>query len=199
MSSQVWWFTARASGITAWALVTASVLWGMALSTRALGSRPKGPWLTDLHRFLGGLAVVFTVVHMVALWADSYVSFGPSELLVPFASTWQPAAVAAGVVAFYLLVAVEVTSLLVKRLPKVWWKRVHVTSYVLYALATAHLLTAGTDAENPWLWWATWASVGAVAFFTTYLAVGPARRARTIPPRPGGEASRSGTAPARSS
>lgn len=203
MSSQVWWFTARASGITAWALVTASVLWGMALSTRALGKRPKGPWLTDLHRFLGGLAVVFTVVHMVALWADSYVAFGPSELLVPFASTWQPAAVAAGIVAFYLLVAVEVTSLLMKRLPKVWWKRVHVTSYALYGLATAHLLTAGTDARNPWLWWATWASVGAVAFFTAYLAFGPARRTRTIPSRPGTagagtEASRAPSSPTRS-
>lgn len=184
MSSQVWWYTARATGITAWVLVAASVLWGMALSTRALGTRVKGPWLTDLHRFLGGLAVVFTAVHMVGLWADNYVTFGPSELLVPFASSWRPAAVALGVVAMYLLIAVEVTSLLMKRIPRRWWKGVHFSSYVLYALATVHLLAAGTDARNPVLWWTVWASVGAVAFFTAYLAVGPAKRARTIPPRP---------------
>lgn len=184
MSSQVWWYTARASGITAWVLVTASVLWGMALSTRALGTKVKGPWLTDLHRFLGGLAVVFTGVHMIGLWADSYIEFGPSELLVPFASAWKPAAVALGVVAFYLLLAVEVTSLAMKRIPKRWWKGVHFSSYALYALATVHLLGAGTDSKNPILWWSVWISVGAVAFFTTYLAVGPGRRARTIPPRP---------------
>ena len=45
------------------ALAAASVLWGMALSTRALGARPKAPWLLDLHRFLGGMTVLFVGAH----------------------------------------------------------------------------------------------------------------------------------------
>lgn len=179
ISEQLWWYVARASGITAWVMTAGAVLWGMALSTRALGKRPAAPWLTDLHRFLGALAVVFTAVHLVGLWADSYVEFGPTELFVPFTSAWKPAEVALGVVAMYLLVAVEVTSLAMRRLPRRIWRRIHLSSYALYVLGTAHLLLAGTDAHNPLLRWTVWASVGAVGFFTTYLALGPKRRART--------------------
>ena len=60
VSSQLFWFTARASGIVAWGLAAASVVWGLALSTRLLGRRPRPGWLLDLHRFLGGLALSFT-------------------------------------------------------------------------------------------------------------------------------------------
>jgi hypothetical protein len=66
MSSQVFWFTARASGIVAWGLAAASVVWGLALSTRLLGRRPRPAWLLDLHRYLGGLALAFTGVHVLS-------------------------------------------------------------------------------------------------------------------------------------
>ena len=124
------------------------MLWGLALSTRALGRKPRAPWLLDLHRFLGGLSVVFVLVHMTALWADSYVQFSVTQLLVPFAATWKPLPVAWGIVAFYLLVAVELTSLVMKRLPKRFWKGVHFSSYAMYLFATVHLLTAGTDSRR---------------------------------------------------
>ena len=60
MTSQITWYAARASGIVAWALAAASVVWGLALSTRALGRTPRPAWLFDLHRFLGGIALAFT-------------------------------------------------------------------------------------------------------------------------------------------
>ena len=111
MSSQMVWYTARSAGIVAWAVAAASVIWGLALSTRALVKRPRPAWLFDLHRFLGGLALVFTAVHVVAILADSYVPFGLVEVLVPFVGTWHPVAVAWGIVGLYVLLAVELTSL----------------------------------------------------------------------------------------
>ena len=182
MNEQLWWYVARSTGVVAWVLAAASVLWGMALSTRALGDRPKPAWLLDLHRYLGGLTVVFVGLHLVGLVADSYIHFGVADLFVPMASAWQPGPVAWGIAALYLLVAVEVTSLLMKRLPRRLWKTIHLGSYVLYATATVHLLTAGTDAGNIVLQWAAWLSVLAVVFFTVYLVLSPrraARRART--------------------
>lgn len=177
-STKVWWYVSRSAGIVGWALCTASVLWGLALATRALGRKPSAPWLLDLHRFLGGLAVVFVGVHMVSLMIDPFVRFTVGDLLVPFASTqYKPGAVAWGIVAFYLLVAVEITSLLKKRLPQRLWRQVHLTSYVLYAFATVHLLTAGTDRFNPLLRWAVLISVGAVVFFSAYRLIGPGRAA----------------------
>lgn len=145
MNSQLIWYTARSAGIVAWALLAASVLWGLALSTKVMGKRPRPNWLLDLHRFLGGLAVVFTGVHVAAILADSYVHFGPVEVLVPFTGSWHPAAVAWGIVGMYLLVAVEITSLLRKRISKRVWRATHFLSFPLFALASLHGLSAGTD------------------------------------------------------
>ena len=148
------WMTARAGGIVAWALAAASVLWGLALSTRilgqVLGASPRPAWLYDLHRFLGGIALVFTGVHVLAIWLDTYTSFGLVQVLVPFAATWHPGAVAWGIVGFYLLVAVEVTSLLRTKIPTRVWRRVHLGSFALFGVATVHALTAGTDRHAPW-------------------------------------------------
>ena len=149
MSEHLWWYVARSGGIVAWALLAASVLWGLALSTKALGKRPRPSWLLDLHRFLGGLALVFTGIHVGALVLDSYVSFGLVQLLVPFTSSYRPGAVAWGVVGLYLLLAVEVTSLLRPRIPKHIWRRVHLASFGLFAVSTLHGLQAGTDGGEP--------------------------------------------------
>lgn len=176
MNSQIWWFVARSAGIAAWACGALAVLWGMALSTRALGKRVKAPWLRDMHQWLGGLTVSFVAVHLIALLADSYVHFDIADLLVPFASSWKPGAVALGVVAFWLLAAVEITSLAMKRLPRRWWKKIHFSSYAVYLLTTAHFLLAGTDAGLLGLRIAVAVSLGLVCFFTVYLAIGPGRR-----------------------
>ena len=182
-STQLWWFTARAGGLVAWALSALAVLWGLALSTRALGRKPRAPWLLDLHRFLGGLSVIFVLVHMTALWADSYVQFSVTQLLVPFTATWKALPVAWGIVAFYLLVAVELTSLIMNRLPKRLWKGIHFSSYAMYLFATVHLLTAGTDSRVPALRWSVIATIGAVVFFTVYRVIGPGRRGSIAPPK----------------
>jgi predicted ferric reductase len=149
MSGTFPWYVARAAGLLSWALLAAATLWGLALSTRALGDRPRANWLLDLHRWLGGTAVAFTGVHVLALLADQYVHFGAVEILVPFASRWHPVAVAWGVVSAYLLLAVELTSLVRTRLSKHAWRRVHTTSFVLFVTATAHGLASGTDMRAP--------------------------------------------------
>jgi hypothetical protein len=142
------WYTARAAGLISWFLLAASITWGVLLHTRIFGRRPRPKWLLDLHRFLGGLAVVFVGVHLMGLFADSFVPFGLSQLLIPFTASYRPGAVAWGIAAFYLLIAIEVTSLVMKWLPKRLWHGVHLGSYALFAMATVHLFTAGTDAGN---------------------------------------------------
>jgi hypothetical protein len=144
------WYVARSSGLVGWALLTASVLWGLAISTKAttFGHRPKPSWMLDLHRYLGGLATIFTGLHIAAIVGDSYVHFGLASILVPFASTWRPVAVAWGVVTLYLLAAVELTSLARKHLPRRVWRRTHFASFPLFLTATVHAVAAGTDARS---------------------------------------------------
>jgi predicted ferric reductase len=190
MSEHLWWYVARSGGIVSWALLAASVLWGLALSTRALGARPRPNWLLDLHRFLGGLALVFVGVHVGALVLDSYLSFGLMQLFVPFTSSYRPGAVAWGVVGLYLLLAVEVTSLLRRRIPKPIWRRVHLASFGLFAVATLHGLLAGTDGGSSTLRWVMLVTTATVVALTALrvaqaLEPAPARPAPARPARPG--------------
>jgi DMSO/TMAO reductase YedYZ heme-binding membrane subunit len=142
---QVTWYAARASGVVAWGLLLASMVWGLLLATRVLGRRPTPAWLLSLHRFLGALTIAFVGVHVVAILLDTYTDFSVVNVLVPLTGTWHPLAVAFGVVAMYLLVAIEVTSLMRDRLSAKAWRAVHLLSYFLFATATMHMLTAGTD------------------------------------------------------
>jgi hypothetical protein len=191
MSSQVWWYVTRASGLVSWGLVSAAVIWGLAVSTRVMAGHPTPAWLLDVHRFLGGLAVTFTGVHLVSLVADGYTDFGLADLLVPLRASWRPVAVAWGVLALYLLLAIELTSLAQRRLPRRLWRRVHATSIVLFVLATVHGFTAGSEAGNPLLRWFALATVTVVLFLLLYRSLVPrnaaaaASRARQ---RPGGTA-----------
>jgi DMSO/TMAO reductase YedYZ heme-binding membrane subunit len=143
------WYVSRGAGLVSWGILALSIVWGLVLSSSILGRHPGPKWLLDVHRFLGGLSIVFVGVHLVALLADQYVSFTPTQLLVPFTSSYRPAAVAAGVVALYLLVAVEVTSLVRRWIPRRVWRGVHLASYGLFVLGTVHLITAGTDGTSP--------------------------------------------------
>lgn len=180
MNPQLWWYLARSSGLVAWALLTASMVWGLLLSTRLLQHGPTPKWLLDLHRHLGGLALAFTALHLATLWADSFIQFSVADLLIPFATDWKPGPVALGILSLYLLVAVEATSLAMKRLPRVWWRRVHLTSYPLFWIATLHGITAGTDANHPAYWAANTLAAATVVFLTLYRALA-GRRARNSP------------------
>jgi DMSO/TMAO reductase YedYZ heme-binding membrane subunit len=148
MTGHFWWYVARSGGLVAWGLIVASSVWGLLLAARTFRPRVTSGWMLAVHRYLGALAVAFTAVHVLAIVADDFVHFGIVDVLVPMVSSWHPLAVAWGIVAMYLLVAVEATSLARQRLSQKVWRGIHMLSYVLLALVTIHLLTAGTDAND---------------------------------------------------
>jgi predicted ferric reductase len=182
MTTQLWWYVARATGIVGWAMLAAAVIWGLLLSTRLARGRPTPAWLLDMHRFLGGAAVIFTLLHLTGLVADTYVHFGPADMLVPLASSWRPGAVALGVVSLYLLLAIELTSLLMRRLPRPVWRRVHLTSFGLFWVATFHFVLAGTDAGHPLARWGINLTAATIVFLTLVRILAPKDRPRRVVP-----------------
>jgi DMSO/TMAO reductase YedYZ heme-binding membrane subunit len=165
MQSHAWWDIARAGGMVSWGLAALAVIGGLQLSTRLL-RRPPAAWMLDVHRFLGGLAVAFLGVHILGLVVDQYIGFGVKDLVVPFASPYKPAAVALGVLAMYLLVAVEISSIMMRRIPRRHWHAIHLSSYVIYVAATVHGLTAGTDRHNAVFQWACLVSAAIILMMT---------------------------------
>lgn len=174
----MWWELSRASGLVSLALAWLALILGVTLSGRLSTTRGAPKWLLDLHRFAGALSLLFVAVHLVALWADSYVTFDLADLLVPGVADWRTTAVAFGVLAMWLLVAVEVSSLWMRKLPRRTWRLIHLSSYVAAVSATVHELTAGTDATHPAVLLLTIAVVGLAVFVTTYRVVADRRRPR---------------------
>ena len=148
MNVKLAWNVARASGIVAWALLGLSVIWGLLLSSRLLGRWAAAGWLLDLHRWLGALSVMFTGVHLAGLVGDNWLYVGWAQVLVPQTSAWRPWAVTWGVVAFYLLIAVEASSMCRRWLPQRLWRRLHFGAFPLVLFASLHGAQAGTDAAQ---------------------------------------------------
>lgn len=182
MHGHLWWYVARAGGLTAWVLLALSTAAGVATATRVLGRRVPSAWLLAVHRFLGGLAVTFVGVHVLGVVADGWIHFGRADVLVPFASGWRPVAVAWGIVAAWLLVAVEATSLVRSRLPATAWRLVHLGSYVLFVSSTLHLFSAGTDTYGLAVRLGVVTLTGAVALLTIAALLDALGRQEASPP-----------------
>jgi ferredoxin-NADP reductase/DMSO/TMAO reductase YedYZ heme-binding membrane subunit len=128
-----------------------SVLWGILLSTRVLKKRDNPGWLLDLHRWMSGTSVVMVFLHMFSLYMDKYAHFSISDLLIPFHSKYTKIAslgawpVVLGVLCFYILIAVQGSSLMMRRLPRKYWKGIHYSSYALVLVVSFHAGWSGTD------------------------------------------------------
>lgn len=147
------WIGIRGTGVMAWGLLTAVVLWGILLRTRVLGRLAAPMKLLDLHRWIGALALTFLAGHLVLLLVDPAVRFTVPQLLIPGIAPWQPVAVAFGVLAMWAMVPVSLLgrlSVRLRRTGNTWFKRAHLVSYAAWPLATAHYVLAGSDALSEW-------------------------------------------------
>lgn len=145
------WFAMRASGLTAWTLLSATIMWGLLLRTRLLPAASPMR-LMGLHKYLGSLALVTLAIHLVTVLLDPTLHFTWVNALIPFTASWKPLALAAGIIAAYLMVPVQLVARVRARMGKsgaTWFNRTHLIAYAAWPLATAHYVMAGTDALAP--------------------------------------------------
>lgn len=165
------WLLARASGLTAYGLLTASVLAGLVLKSKPFGRALKAASVTDVHRFLALLGLGMLALHGVALVLDTTVKMPLAGLLVPGLSPYRPTSVAFGVVCAELMALVVVSFSIRKRIGMRNWRRLHWATYLVFLLGTLHGLLAGTDSSQPWVRGLYLGAVGAVAFATAWRAL----------------------------
>ena len=109
------WLIARAAGLTAYAVLTLSVLAGLVLKSRPF-ARLKAPHVAEIHKTLALTGLGALVLHAVALVLDTTVKVSLAALVVPGLVTYRPAAVAAGVVGGWLFVLITSSFWLRKRI-----------------------------------------------------------------------------------
>ena len=170
------WLLARASGLTAYVLLTLSILAGLVLKSRPFGKAIRPAALTDLHRTLALLGLGAIAGHGVALVLDTTVKVTPLALVVPGLVGYRPLATALGVLTAELMLVVYASFSLRKRIGTKNWRRLHWATYGIFATATAHGIAAGTD--TPWAFGLYLGAVGAVAAATAWRAVVPPTRRR---------------------
>lgn len=168
MKDPTFWILARASGLTGYVLLTLSVLAGLVVKSRPFGRALKAASATDTHKFLSLLALGAVIVHGLALTLDKTVRIGLAALLVPGLSGYRPLATALGVLAAELAALIIVSFPLRRRIGARAWRRLHWTTYGVFALATAHGLAAGTDSSQRWAFGLYLGAVFAVAAATTW-------------------------------
>ena len=140
------WIAARAMGVTAYLLLGLEVGLGLILShPRNAASwrltKPVFPW----HELLTVFTGAFIALHSALLAIDPYAGVGVLGALVPGLSGYRPPAIAIGTVASYAFIVTAVSAKWTRLLPSGWWLRIHRLAAVVFVLAWAHALLAGTD------------------------------------------------------
>ena len=176
------YFLTRSSGIVALLLLVGSLLWGFIFSSRATGKRLRPNWWLDLHNYLGGLALVFTLVHILASLVDENASITVVRVLAPAASGDQRWAITWGVVSTYALVAVVFTSWPKRMTNRRLWRLIHVASVPATLLAFVHAVQTGSDASRaPFqILILLAAAIGTYGLGLRLSTLRPNRRSRTI-------------------
>lgn len=188
-SDPTFWLMARATGLTAYALLTTSVLAGLTVKSKPLGTRIRAAAATDVHKFLSLLGLGAVALHGLVLTLDSTVRMSFAALLVPGLSPYRPVATGIGVLAAELMLLVYVSFSLRRRIGARNWRRLHYLTFAIFGAATVHGLAAGTDR---WALGLYLASIAAVAGLTAWriLTKGARHGRKTPAPTPAALAER---------
>jgi hypothetical protein len=145
------WFITRATGAVSLLLLTLAVVVGIAHFRRTrIGDMPR--FVVDsVHRSASLLAVCFVLVHVLTSVLDSFAPITLIDALVPLTSAYRPVWLGLGAVAFDLLIAVTVTSLLRRRLGFSAWRTTHWLAYASWPVALVHGFGTGTDTRTGWM------------------------------------------------
>jgi len=156
-NNQLYWYVSRITGLTAYSLLFASMCLGLAIGNPLLDGSVARWRSFDLHQLTSLLAIAVAAVHVLSLLGDHFIGFSIRQLLVPFASAYQPFWVGMGILAFYVSIVVTASFWLRKRIGNRTWKALHALSYGVFVLALAHGVFAGNDNAS-WaklLYWGT--------------------------------------------
>jgi predicted ferric reductase len=162
VSNALLWYTTRGAGAVTLVLLSCVVVLGI-ISTLRMQS-PSWPRFltTGLHRNLALMTLAFLALHIVTAVVDPFTNLGWAAALVPFSSSYRTLWLGLGVIAFQLLTAILITSLVRGLLGHRTWRAIHWLTYAAWPIGIIHGLGTGTDTWSAWMLAITAACVAAV-------------------------------------
>ncbi len=150
-SQHLFWLGSRSLGIVAMLLVSVSVGFGLALSTR-VGTRPgSAARFKTLHEAVALISLIAIVGHGVLLLGDSYLHPTIAQISVPFLLPDDPFWTGLGIVAGWLAILFGLSFYIRKQIGVALWRKIHRWTILVFALGIIHTIGSGTDAQAAWL------------------------------------------------
>ena len=144
------WYITRASGVVSLMLLTAGLVLGVLGTVRWKNDRWPRFAVVSIHRNVTLFAIAFVAIHVLTTIADGYAPVGFKDAVIPFVSRYRALWLGFGAVAFDLLLALVVTSLLRARIGYRAWRAVHWLAYASWPFALVHGLGSGSDSRFGW-------------------------------------------------
>lgn len=158
-----YWYLNRASGFVAYLLLLVSVGLGLTMTGGILERILRRYRVYDLHRFVSILTLGVGVFHVLIVLPDDFIRYSLAQVLLPFASPYEPLFIALGGFSLYLT-ALIVGAFYVRHLVSYHvWRLLHYGTFVAFTLALAHGIGAGTDSGSAWAQY-LYAATALVAF-----------------------------------
>ena len=162
LSPSAYWYLARGTGAVSLVLLTASVVLGIVGSVRFTAQRWPRFAIDAVHRDVSLLVVVVLVIHIVTSVLDGFAPIRLFDGVIPFVTPYRPLWMGLGTLAFDLLLAIAITSLVRRRLGYQAWRAVHWLAYASWPVAVLHGLGTGSDVKQWWMLALTAACIMAV-------------------------------------
>jgi len=148
-STTTWaWYLVRAGGLTAFLLLYTTLFFGVASTLPGI-RKIFLPFLhSQLHCWIALQALIFALIHALSLLFDNYFNFSLIDIFIPLFSPYQPEWVAFGILGLYLMIILVATSYAKNYLSYRFWRIVHFSNLLLYALVFIHSFYLGTDLKS---------------------------------------------------
>ena len=183
-STLAMWYTSRATGVVSLVLMSLVVIIGLMVNRQGRLPGMPGFVVLGLHRYLSLLSITFLAVHIATAVLDSFVNISVAASVIPFVSAYEPLWLGLGTVAFDLMIAIIITSLLRAHLGRLTWKAVHWLAYASWPLAVVHSVYSSKDMQRGALLGVALACIAAVLIAMVWRfarALTEIPRARRVP------------------
>ena len=178
------WQLSRSAGTVAYLLLAGSTVWGLLQSSKIAKEVIPSGLSFAMHNILSWLALAFTGFHALVLLFDNFYTYTLADLTIPFIGPYRPLWVGLGILGTYMMVVILISYQFRRQIGQHRWRALHYLSFVLYVLATAHGLAAGTDSSKSGMQLMYLGSGLLIFFLTTYWLLtnraGSSRSARRI-------------------
>lgn len=150
------WYLARSGALVAFLLLYLSIFFGISIRTPILKKIITPAYSFEIHRWISLQALLFAFFHGIILIFDKFLSFNLRNVFLPFFPLSEssiragidPTYLAMGIIGFYLMLVLVVSSYLRKHI-KFWlWRSIHFFNILLWIFVVLHALKLGTDMKN---------------------------------------------------